>query len=132
LNERQVPATPTPGSPESFIQAGSIIGGLAKALQGSKGFQSVPFGTDSANALQGLADGLTKAGKGGAAKRQAPASPPPPGSPQSYAQASAILGGLAKGLQGSSSIPFGQFAGTELAGLAEGLGKAGQAAKGGS
>ena len=58
-----------------------------------------------------------------------PATTPAPGSPESYAQAAAILGGLASGLKGTSGIPFGADAASALDGLAKGLGSAGQAAK---
>ena len=54
---------------------------------------------------------------------------PAPGSPESFAQAAAILGGLASGLKGQTGIPFAADAASALDGLAKGLGSAGQAAK---
>jgi hypothetical protein len=114
LSARQV-ATPAPGSPESFAQASQIIGQIAKGLQG---FQGLPFGKDSASALQGLADGLGKAGQ--SAKAGATAVPAA-GSAEANAQASAILQGLANGLKGTSWIPFAGTASSGLSGVAGGL-----------
>ncbi|KAF2664896.1 hypothetical protein BT63DRAFT_464151 [Microthyrium microscopicum] len=111
---RQVPATPAPGSPESFKQASSIIGGLAKGLGGA------PGGAGIGSILQGLADGIGQAGKSAIVARQVPATPAP-GSPESFKQASSIIGGLAKGVSGSSIIPGGAEIGKLLQGIADGL-----------
>jgi hypothetical protein len=59
-------------------------------------------------------------------KRQLPdtaSAAPAPGSPESLAQASGILNGLASGLQGSN-LPFSKDAGSILGGLGKGLGQA--------
>lgn len=136
LAARQVPVTtPAPGSPESYAQAASILGGLASGLKGMTG---VPFGTDAAKALDGLAKGLGSAGQVAAGskppgrltvRQTVPVTTPAPGSPESFAQAASILGGLASGLKGSSNIPFASDAASALDGIAKGLGSAGQAAK---
>lgn len=84
---------------------------------------NVPFAADSAKALEGLAKGVGQAGlsapkSGGTAAT---------GSTEQQAQASAILGGLANGLKGAGSIPFGKDAGGALAGIAQGLAGTGAA-----
>jgi hypothetical protein len=95
--------------------ASQIIGQLAKGLQGMPG---LPFGKDSASALEGLANGLGRAGQ--SAKAGATTTPTA-GTPESYAQASAILEGLAKGLKGTGNIPFAGPAADSLNSIAGGL-----------
>jgi hypothetical protein len=94
----------------------------------------IPYGADAAKALDGLAKGLGSAGQAAAGKTPAGAiavrqTVPAPGSPESFAQAASIIGGIASGLKGSSSIPFAADAASALDGIAKGLGGAGQAAK---
>jgi hypothetical protein len=114
-----VPVVPALGSPESFAQAASILGGIASGL---KGQSSIPFAADAASALDGLAKGLGNAGQaakkspGRMALRQIAAA----GSPESKAQAAAILTGLAQGLKGTS-IPYGNDASAALTSIAKGL-----------
>ncbi|KAE9980054.1 hypothetical protein EG328_009064 [Venturia inaequalis] len=116
LNARQVHATPPAlGSPESFAQAASILGGIGK---GVGGLTSIPFAADSGKALEGLAKGLGQAGSS-APKTGGTAAT---GSAQQQAEASAIINGLGNGLKGAGSIPFGKDAGGILSGIAQGLG----------
>jgi hypothetical protein len=107
-----LPGQPAPCTPESFAQASSIIGQLAKGLQG---LTNVPFGASSASALQGLAEGLGKAGKATSAM---PGSAAALGSAMQVAQAGAILQGLANGLKGGKNIPFSGQAAGALSGIA--------------
>lgn len=78
----------------------------------------VPFAADAGKALDGLAKGLGGAGQsapksGGTAATS---------NAQQQAQASSIISGLANGLKGTGSIPFGKDAGGVLSGIGEGLG----------
>jgi hypothetical protein len=63
--------------------------------------------------------------------RQLPATQPAPGSPESFKQASDIIGGLAKGLRspGGKNIPLGKESGDFLGQVAEALAKGSKAVR---
>jgi hypothetical protein len=118
---------PAPGSPESYAQASSIIGRLAKGIQGSSAIQEV---TGIGSILKDIADGLAQGAKGAKSSivaRQLPAGAAP-GSLESFQQASSIIAGLAKGLQGTAILMSGDIS-NMLGSLAQGLGQAGKAGK---